>query len=362
MHPQVLQDSPGTCPICGMDLVPVRKSISGDNNGLMLTDRQMRMGNIATEKVSRKPVGQTIVVNARLTFNEEQREVISSRAEGRIEKLYVKEAGRSVRRGQPLYVLYSETMLTLQREYLVAKEQYEALGASEPRYASFLNASRKKLALYGLTKKQIDKLAASKSLQPGITFLSPASGIATEISATEGQYVPEGGKLYRIDNISKLWVEAELYPDEIKFVRPGDKVTVRVAGFESSPAEAEVTFLSPEYRANTEITVLRAEMPNPKLQFKPGMQAQVIFTHSSREALAVPADAVIREEAGAHVFVQVAENTFKPRMVELGQEDFDQIEITKGLNEGDTIVITGAYLLYSEIKLRKGSEPMTGMP
>lgn len=361
MHPQIVQDGPGTCPICGMDLVPINKSTNG-NNDLMLSDSQMKLANITTQKVSKKPIGQTLVVNARLTVNEEQSEVISSRAAGRVEKLFVKETGRTVQKGEPLYEIYSETLLTMQQEYLLAKEQYESLGKTESRYTSFLNAAEKKLLLYGLTKKQIDKIGQSKSLQSRITFLSPASGIVTEINATEGQYLFEGGLLYKIEDISKLWVEAELYAHETKFVKAGDKVTIRVSGYESSPVEAKVIFLSPEYRANTQITVMRAAMNNAKLQFKPGMQAQILFTHSSREALAIPVDAVIRDGKGTHVYVQMDRNTFQPRMVKTGTEDFELVEITEGLNEGDTIAVTGAYLLYSEIVLKKGNDPMAGMP
>jgi Cu(I)/Ag(I) efflux system membrane fusion protein len=359
MHPQVIQDKPGTCPICGMDLVKVNKS-QGDSNDLMLTDSQVRLANITTQKVSVKPVGQTRVVNARLAENEDLTEVISSRSSGRIEKLFVKETGRVVRSGEPLYELYSETLLTLQREYLLAKEQYETLGKDEPRYASFLKASERKLLLYGLTKKQVETLAQSKAVQQRITFLAPSGGIVSEIKVSEGQYIEEGTLLYRIENISKLWLEAELYPNESSLVKQGDKLTARVNGFESTPLEAKVIFLSPEYRANSQITVIRAMIDNPELKFKPGMQAQVLFTHSSRNAVAIPIDAVIRDGKGTHVYVETGTNTFQPRMVKTALEDFEQVEISEGLKEGERIAITGAYLLYSEIILKKGTDPMAG--
>jgi Cu(I)/Ag(I) efflux system membrane fusion protein len=359
MHPQVIQDKPGTCPICGMDLVKVNKS-QGDSNDLMLTDSQVKLANITTQKVSVKPVGQTRVVNARLAENEDLTEVISSRSAGRIEKLFVKETGRVVRSGEPLYELYSETLLTLQREYLLAKEQYETLGKDEPRYASFLKASERKLLLYGLTKKQVETLAQSKAVQQRTTFLAPSGGIVSEIKVSEGQYIEEGTLLYRIENISKLWLEAELYPNESSLVKQGDKLTVRINGFESTPLEAKVIFLSPEYRANSQITVIRAMIDNPELKFKPGMQAQVFFTHSSRTAVAIPIDAVIRDGKGTHVYVETGTNTFQPRMVKTGLEDFEQVEISEGLKEGERIAITGAYLLYSEIILKKGTDPMAG--
>ena len=359
MHPQVIQDKPGTCPICGMDLVKVTKS-AGDTNDLMLTDSQIKLANITIQKVSIKPVGQTLVINARLAENEDLTEVISSRSAGRIERLFVKETGRMVKSGEPLYELYSETLLTLQHEYLLAQEQFETLGKDEPRYESFLKASERKLLLYGLSKKQIEELAQSKSARQRITFLAPAGGIVSEVNANEGQYIEEGTVLYRIQNLSRLWLEAELYPHESGVIHKGDKLSVRVNGFESTPVEAKVIFLSPEYRANTQITIVRAGINNPEMKFKPGMQAQVLMTHSTRHAIAVPVDAVIRDGKGTHVYVETGTNTFQPRMVKIGLEDFEQVEITEGLQAGDRIAITGAYLLYSEIILKKGTDPMAG--
>jgi Cu(I)/Ag(I) efflux system membrane fusion protein len=359
MHPQIVQDKPGTCPVCGMDLVKVAPSgVSG--NDLMLNDTQIRLANITTQKVSRKPVGQTVAINGRLTVNEQKSEVISSRAAGRIEKLLIKETGQPIQKGQPLYTLYSETLMTLQQEYLLAKEQYDALGKTEKRYQSFLEAAGKKLMLSGLTKGQVERLTDRSSLQPRVTFLAPASGVVTEVSVSEGQYIAEGGLLYKIEDISTLWVEAELYPSETSLVTPGDKVTVRVNGDENNPVEAKVLFLSPEYRSNTQITVMRASIDNPGSKYKPGQQAQVYLTHSSKEALAIPVDAVIRDGKGAHVYIQTGHNTFRPRMVKTGIESFDQVEITHGISEGDTVAITGAYLLYSEIILKKGTDPMSG--
>src|SRR5690606_26039195 len=159
MHPNVITNEAGQCPVCGMDLVQ-SGNVSSDSSGdLMLTDSQIRLANISIQKVSMQPVGQTIFVNGRLAINAELSEVISSRVSGRIDKLFVKEAGRVIRKGEPLYQLYSETLLTLQREFLLAKEQFDKLGRSGDRYEAFLEASRQKLLLYGLTEGQIDQLA-----------------------------------------------------------------------------------------------------------------------------------------------------------------------------------------------------------
>lgn len=359
MHPQVIKDSPGTCPVCGMDLVAA-SSAQASSNSIMLTNSQIRLANITTQKAGMHSVGETSIVHARLVANEEKTAIISSRAAGRIERLFIKETGRSVNQGEPLYELYSENLLTLQREYVLAKEQFETLGKQEPRYESFLKASERKLLLYGLTQKQIAQLSNPKSIQPRITFLAPASGIITEIPVTEGQYIAEGSILYRIENIDKLWVEAELYPNETAFIKTGDKISLRISGFESEPAEATVTFLSPEYKGNTQVTIVRAILDNVKHQYTPGLQAQVMLNHSSQQSLAIPVDAVIRSEKGSHVYIQNGRNTFQPRMVKTGLEDFNWVEITEGLQAGDTVAVTGAYLLYSEMILKNGTDPMAG--
>jgi membrane fusion protein, copper/silver efflux system len=359
MHPAVIQDSTGKCPICGMDLV-IKSQLSGNSNDLMLNERQMRLANITTQKVALQSVGQTVVTNSRLVVDQDFSEAITSRVAGRVERLFFKEIGRVVKKGEPLYELYSETLLTLQKEYLLAKDQYETLGKTETRYESFLKGSEKKLLLYGLSKNQIEQLGQSKMVQQRITFLAPAGGMITEINTSEGQYLPEGGMLYKIEDMTRLWLEAELYPQETSFVKIGDKINVKVSGYESSPIETKVTFLSPEYRANTQITMMRALIDNPELKFKPGAQAQVLFSHSARKTLAIPTDAVIRDGKGTHVYVETGTNTFQPRMVKTGIEDFERVEITDGLVENEVVVVSGAYLLYSELVLKKGGSPMAG--
>lgn len=359
MHPSVIQDGSGKCPICGMDLV-LKSQSSGDGNDLTLNASQIKLANITTQKVALQSVGQTVVINSRLVVDQDYSEAITSRAAGRVERLFFKETGRVVKKGEPLYELYSETLLTLQKEYLLAKDQFKTLGKTETRYESFLKASEKKLLLYGLSKNQVEQLGQSKTIQQRITFLAPAGGMITEINASEGQYLPEGGMLYKIENITYLWLEAELYPQETLLVKIGDKINVKVSGYESSPVDTKVTFLSPEYRANTQITIMRALINNPELKFKPGAQAQVVFSHSARKTLAIPTDAVIRDGKGTHVYVETGTNTFQPRMVKTGTEDFERVEITDGLVENEIVVVSGAYLLYSELVLKKGGSPMAG--
>ncbi|MER2996709.1 efflux RND transporter periplasmic adaptor subunit [Pontibacter populi] len=361
MHPQIVQDKPGTCPICFMDLVPV--SQSGKENGeLMLSESQIALGNIKTKRVKSGSVGGEAILTGKLVLDETQTDVISSRVAGRVEKLYLKENGQTIKKGQPLYELYSEELLTLQREYLLALAQNRELGKENPRFASFLEAAKKKLLLYGLTEGQIRTLARTEQLSPRITFVAPAGGVVTEVAAAEGQYVAEGSVLYRLGKLGKIWVEAELYPQEVANVKEGDPIGVSVEGFGQEPVTAKVTFISPEFRAGSQVAILRAELPNPDDEYLPGMQANVIIpnTETKGTPLILPTDAVIRDEKGAHVWVQSGKNTFRARMVTLGETSADNVAILSGLKENEKVVVSGAYLLYSEFVLKKGADPMAG--
>lgn len=325
-----------------------------ESSDLMLTDTQMKLANITVSKVTQKPVGRAVTVNGRLAVNEENTQTISSRADGRIERLFIKETGEPVAKGQPLYVLYSEKLLTLQQEYLLAKEQYEALGKREPRYKSFVEAAERKLLLYGLSSRQVAAISRN-TLQPNVTFLSPASGIIANIDVSEGQYVSEGAVLYKVEDIGTLWIEAERYAHEKGMVEPGDHVRVTVTGAEPYSTDAPVIFVSPELTGGTQILRIRARFENPGNRFRPGQHVRVELRHATREVLAVPSDAVIRDEQGSHVYMQTASNTFRPRRVTTGVENAELVEITEGLSEGDTIAATGAYLLYAERILKNGT-------
>ncbi|HRI79293.1 MAG TPA: efflux RND transporter periplasmic adaptor subunit [Cyclobacteriaceae bacterium] len=356
MHPQIVQDKPGTCPICGMDLV--KMGAASADGSIMLTESQIRLANITTTLTKLESIGESTVLTGRLLINEAQTEVVSSRVPGRIEKLYFKEIGQRVTQGQALYEIYSEELLTLQQEYLLALRQFEELKQS--RYEAFVKASAKKLILFGMTDPQIKMLAERKKSDVRIIFFAPASGIVARIDAAEGQYVSEGSPMYRIEKLDQIWVEADLYPGESSLVKTGDIVRVQVSGFEGAPVEGKVTFMSPEYRQGTQIITMRAVIANPKSEFIPGSLATIILSHSEKKAIALPIDAVIRDAKGSHVWLLTDNGAFKPQMVKTGLENFEKIEITEGIREKQNVVITGAYLLYSELVLKKSGDPMAG--
>lgn len=356
MHPQIVQDKPGTCPICGMELVEVKAA--GDDTEVILSRNQIELANIKTAPISVQPIGSSLLMNGMIRADETETELISTRVPGRLDRLYVKETGVRLSKGQPIYELYSEQLLTYQQEYLLAIDQVNVLG--DKHSLAYLEAAKRKLWLYGMSESQIRELAVVKVTSPRIQFLAPTSGIITEIKVTEGQYVAEGTSLYRLENFDKLWVEAELYPNEASLLNVNDPVLIRVNGFEDAPVTSKVIFLAPEYRKGSQIFIVRASLVNPGQRFVPGMQAEIAFQHSVRNALVLPSDAVIREQGGALVYRQEGNGKFRAQIVTTGLQNFDQVEIVRGLQEGDSVVVSGTYLLYSEVVLKKGVNPMAG--
>lgn len=358
MHPQIVSDKPGTCPICGMDLVSFDKSNVSDT--LTLSDSQQALANVTTDTVKAGTFSSVKRLNGRLAVDPSQSEFISSRVAGRIEALFVRETGVPVRSGQPLYKIYSEQLASLQQEYLVMLAQAEQFPGDQ-KFQQLEAAARHKLALYDQTGNQIQQLRNSRKTNPYVTYHSPANGIVSELFVTEGQYVGEGSSIMSLEGYRNMWVEADLYPAEARLVKKNSLVKVLVPGFEMEPLDMRIEFIAPALQAGNQLLTIRGAIPNPSNQFKAGMQVIVELPVSQvSQAFTLPVDAVIREQQGSHVWVQAGPGKFVPKMVQVGTENFNRVEITSGLDTGTIVVVSGAYLLYSEFKLKKGKDPMTG--
>lgn len=356
MHPQVVQDKSGSCPVCGMDLVPVNRHEKAAY--LILDDHQRALANITTLSVGLGGLHSFKQLNARLVQNPEQTAYISSRVAGRIERLYVRQTGEKISKGQPLYQIYSETLLVLQQEYLLALTQAAAFPGDQT-FARLLQSSLQKLKLYGQSAAQVQQLKAAKKTNPYVTFYAPSSGTVAELALTEGAYVEEGSPLMRLEGYQSLWVEADLYPAEAGSMKEGQQVKVVVPGWENQPQMMTVAFMNPALQENTQLTQIRGSIPNPGLQWQPGLQANIFLPLAAKDhTMSIPVDAVIHDGKGAHVWIERIKGRFEPQAVKTGTADGDRVEITEGLATGDLVVVTGAYLLYSEYILKKGKNPM----
>lgn len=357
MHPQIMQDKPGTCPICHMDLIPVAKS-NETKDELMLSDEQIQLGNIQTDTLGHALAGDKIVLTATLTFDEMKVNTVSARITGRIDRLYFKNTGDYIKKGDHLFDLYSEELNTAKQEYLAALERQQTLGNSIVDFKQLLQSAKNKLMLWGVSESQIDALAKTKQFIPLTSFYSTASGYATELPVKEGQYVMEGGVIVKLADLSNLWAEAQVYASQLASVDYKGVATVQLPDMPGKEITGKVTFANPEISADTRINLLRVSIPNTGNQLKPGMPAYVVLKGTAGNAMTLPIDAVLRDGKMAMVWVQTDKNTYKRKLVETGSESGDRIEIKSGLQNGDVVVISGAYLLNSEYIFKKGAEPM----
>jgi Cu(I)/Ag(I) efflux system membrane fusion protein len=361
MDPQVVAYKPGTCPICKMDLTPVKKKTGENKDEIELSDQQIQLGNIQTDTIRNGTIDDHLLLTATLNFDQMKTSSASSRVSGRVEKLYFKNIGDYIKKGAPLYDLYSEELNNAKQEYwLVLEQRKEFASETTIDFEQLFQSAKNKLLLWGLTEGQIQQLAKQKKATPITTFYSPASGYLTNLEIQEGDYIMEGSTLIKLADLSTLWAEAQVYTTQLAALDRNSIAMVQLPDLDDREIPGKIEFINPEINSDTRINLIRVSIPNPGNQLKPGMPAYVLLKSPARKSLSLPIDAVIRDGKGATVWIQTAEHTFKNLMVQTGLESDDRIEITSGLKSGDVVVIAGAYLLQSEYIFKKGANPMEG--
>ncbi len=361
MHPQVMQSQPGKCPICGMQLIEVKKTMDGSSDDIVLNDEQVRLGNIIVDSVASTGIGDKIFLTATLNINQHKTTSVSSRVMGRIEKLYFKNIGDYVKQGDKLFDIYSEDLNNAKQEYLLALQQQSQVNNASIDYTQLQQSAKNKLLLWGLTESQIKEIAAAKQTNPLTSFYSPVSGTITALDLKEGDYTMEGGTIVRLADLSTLWAEAQVYTSQLTQLDQRGTVLVQIPDMPGKAFPGKIEYANPEISPNTRIDLIRVTIPNTGRLLNPGMPAYVIISSTKHHSINLPIDAVLRDSKSATVWVRTSHNRFVSRMVQTGLETDDRIEILSGLKPGDMVVISGAYLLNSEYKFKKGSNPMAGM-
>ena len=360
MHPQIMEDKPGLCPICHMELIVVKSSTTAADE-ISLNDEQIRLGNIMVDTLRNGMIGEKTVLTATLNANEANTNSVSARIMGRIDRLYFRAVGDYVSKGAHLYDLYSEELNTAKQEYLVVLEKQKTLDNSIIDFSRMVQSAKTKLLLWGMSEGQINELARTKNATLRTAFFSTASGFITELPVMEGQFVAEGTTIVRLTGLSTLWAEAQVYASELSGIDMTGNALVQVPDIPGKELTGKIEFANPEIAADSRLNLVRVTIPNNDGQLKPGMQAYVTIKNKNVQALTLPADAVLRDGKMNIVWVQAEKNIYKMKMVQTGQESGDRIEIKSGLQNGDVVVIRGAYLLHSEYVFKKGNDPMAGM-
>ncbi len=361
MHPQVVANKPGRCPICGMALIQAKKSVTDKANELRLSDEQVQLGNISVDTIRTGSLNDEVVLTATLNIDQTATSAISARIGGRIERLYFKSTGDYVQKGDKIYDLYSEELNAAKQEYILTLTQLTELGNSMVDYRQLAQAAKNKLLLWGMKEAQIAQLEQSRTATSTTAFFSNGMGYITTLDVKEGEYVMDGSPIMQLASLSTIWAEAQVYASQLADISLSGESFVQLPDLDNKLLRGKIEFVNPEINPDTRINLLRVSIPNPSGVLRPGMPAYVIIKNPARNTLSLPTDAVLRDSKGATVWVQTAKNTFALRMVQTGLETGNRIEITSGIQKGDVVVLTGAYLLSSEYIFKNQADPMAGM-
>ena len=361
MHPQVMQARPGKCPICGMELIPVKNTASMADGSVQLSDQQVQLGSIGLDTVGSGGIGDRMVLTGTVTVDETASSAVTARLVGRIERLYVKTTGEYVHKGEKLYDLYSEELNTAQQEYLLALDRQETLHSSVVDLKQLAEAARSKLLLWGMSEAQVAELARVRQPRGVTSFYSSAEGVVASVESHEGDYVGAGTVMLRLTDLSTVWIQAQVYTSQLSAVAQNAAVIVRLPDVPGREWQARLDFVNPEVDPSARINGVRVALRNRDGLLKPGMAAAVTVTNGARNSLTLPEAAVIRSKTGSLVWVEAGHNLFRPVMVETGAEDNGRVEIRSGLKPGDVVVTEGAYLVNSEYVFKHGANAMAGM-
>jgi len=363
MDPTYIRNEPGQSPM-GMDLVPVYEEEGGEKEptSTIRIDPVTRQNmGVRIGRVERRMLSKTIRTFGTITYDETGLYSVNTKFNGWIEKLYVDFLGESVKKGQPLFDIYSPDLLTAQQEYLIAVRQQNGRKKNGGRDSDrLLEASRTRLAYWDLTDEQIAQLETAGEIQKTITIYSPASGVVIKKDALKGHYVKAGEHLYEIADLSSVWVDVDIYEYELPWVRKGMAAEMELAYIPGHRYTGEVLFIYPFLDPSTRTARLRLSFPNPDNALKPGMYANVTLQSELPEPrLVIPQEAVIDSGVRKRVFVSRGQGKFEARDVTVGVEGGDYLfEVIDGLEEGEKIVVSGQFMLDSESRLKEAIAKM----
>jgi Cu(I)/Ag(I) efflux system membrane fusion protein len=365
MHPSIVQDHPGKCPICGMDLVPMTPvaASSGDPgtpavDGLVPVtidpSRQQLIG-LRTAPVTEGKVGGTWRTNGRVVMDETRIRRVTLKVPAFVERVFVDFTGKAVRKGEPLFSVYSPELLAAQEEYLLALRTRQALSQAGGMTAdgdALVAAARRKLQLWDVPRETLERLAQTGEASRSLTLVSPISGVITRKDVVEGARLEVGATPYEVVDLSRVWVLADVYESELRHVKVGMLATLQLKAFPHRIFAGKVSFLDPVLDPATRTIKVRLEFPNPDGDLRPEMFGEVVLRGTPREGLTIPSDAVIPTGTTHVVFVALGEGRFQPREVRLGETDGKSVEVTSGLKAGDLVVTGANFLIDSESRLR----------
>lgn len=352
MHPQIMQEEPGDCPICGMDLIPAETSTDGlSADQFKMTENAMALANIQTTSISNlvSDDENRITLSGKIMENEEANAIQASYFDGRIERLNVNYKGQEVRKGQKLATIYAPDLIAAQQELITAV----SLKESQP---ILYKAVRNKLKLWKLSDNQINAIESSGKIQENFAIYATVSGTVSEVMSAEGDYIKQGQPILKVSNLSTVWAEFDVYENQIAQFKKGQQINITTTAYPDRKFEGTISFIDPILNAKTRTVTIRTNLNNHDQLFKPGMfvTGSVASKTKMKEQLVIPASAVLWTGKRSVVYIKASatEPIFEMREVVLGSATGNTYIILNGLNDGDEIVTNGAFTVDAAAQLQ----------
>jgi Cu(I)/Ag(I) efflux system membrane fusion protein len=354
MHPSVKQKTPGTCPICGMHLIPVTKE-QHEQGVVMIDEARRQLIGVRTAPVVEAPMRSVFRAVGQVAYDEAALSDVNLKVHGWITKLYVNETGQRVSKGQTLFTMYSPELYNAEQDFLLGAQGAAASASADdsvPRRTQLLaQASRQRLHLLGLTDAQVDAIAKNGKPSEDLAIPSPASGFVIEKNVVEGASVDAGMRLYRIAALNRVWVEADVYEADLSHVRMGQSAHVMLDYLPGRPYDARVAYVYPYLDPKSRTGRVRIELANKNLDLRPGMYANVELAADVGSRVQVPAAAVVYTGPRRLVFIDLGQGRFKPQEIQVGTEANGMYEVLAGLKPGDLVATSGVFLIAAEARI-----------
>ncbi|MBI1424290.1 MAG: efflux RND transporter periplasmic adaptor subunit [Gammaproteobacteria bacterium] len=352
----------------GMDYVPVyaddQQNAAGPAGTVKIDPTVVQDIGVRTAKAERTVLSRHVRTVGLVALNEERVARLHPKYDGWVQQLFVDKTGEKVKKNTMLLSIYSPQVVATEDEYLLALANREKLQQSpfadvREGAASLLHSSRERLQLFDMPAHQLRQLERTRKAIHAVHIHSPFDGVVMNIGAREGARITPDTELYVIADLSRIWVLADLYQDDLPWVHVGDTAKMQVNGIPGRTFSGKVAFIYPYFEAKTRTVKVRLEFDNPDMLLKPEMYANVdILADKQVNAIAVPSEAIVRSGTGAQVFVERAPGKFEPRKVTLGVSSDGQTQILSGLEAGETVVTSSEFLIDSESKLREATAKM----
>ncbi|CAK0746134.1 membrane fusion protein, copper/silver efflux system [Gammaproteobacteria bacterium] len=323
--------------------------------------RQQLIG-LTTAQVTKGSVGGAWRTTGRIAVDETRVRHVNVKVPGFVERIHVDFVGKMVKKGDPLFAVYSPELLSTQEEYLLALRMKQALsqgGSSTNDGDALVNAARKRMILFDIPKSAIDHLAATGKTTKTLTIHSPVSGVVTKKDVVEGMKLEAGAMPYEIVDLSSVWVLADVYESELRFIKEGMSANLTLNAFPHQEFKGKVLFIDPVLDSNTRTVKIRLAFSNPSGNLRPGMFGEVVLRGMPRVGLHIPQDALIDSGTEKTVLVALGNGKFQPRTVQLGESGDKEVEVVFGLTEGEQVVTRANFLIDSESKLRASLAEMS---